>query len=176
MTERPAGALVPDRIYFDMDGVLADFDRGVAELAGFDKRHGQGECPEEDDLMWDAVRKVDRFYDRLEPIAGSIGLFCDLHALYGDRCEILTGIPTPRRGMPTSGEDKISWVRRFLPAGVTVNVVYRREKRNFCKGAGSVLIDDFSRNVSEWEDQGGTGILFVGADEARSELMGLGIL
>lgn len=164
------------RIYFDMDGVLADFDRGVAELAGFEKHHGQGECPAEDDLMWDAVRKVEHFYDRLEPIAGSIELFCDLHSLYGGRCEILTGIPTPKRNMPTSGDDKIAWVRRLLPAGVKVNVVYRREKKNFCKGRSSILIDDFAKNISEWEGHGGTGILFVGADEARRTLGDFGII
>ena len=26
----------PEKIFFDLDGVLADFDRGVKELAGFD--------------------------------------------------------------------------------------------------------------------------------------------
>lgn len=168
--------IVPDRIYFDMDGVLADFDRGVAELAGFEKHCKQGESSAEDDLMWDAVRKVGHFYDRLSPLPGSIELFCDLFARYGDRCEILTGIPTPRRDMPTSGDDKVAWVRRLLPAGVKVNVVYRREKKNFCKGKGSILIDDFHKNVSEWERHGGTGILFEGADAAREALRTLGVL
>lgn len=174
--EREGATVVPDRIYFDMDGVLADFDRGVAELAGFERRHGQGESREEDDLMWEAVRKVGHFYAKLEPIPGSIELFCDLHDRYGGQCEILTGIPTPKRNMPESGGDKIEWVSRFLPEDVQANVVYRREKKNFCKGPGSVLIDDFHVNVAEWERHGGTGILFEEAEDARRKLRKLGIL
>lgn len=168
--------LIPDRIYFDMDGVLADFDRGLRELAGFVKRYGQGESEEEDDLMWEAVRKVDHFYSRLAPVPGAIELFCDLHALYGERCEILTGIPTPRRNIPEAGDDKVEWVRRLLPAGVKVNVVYRKEKKGYCKGAGSILIDDYAKNTDEWVASGGTGILFEGADKAREKLRSLGIL
>lgn len=168
--------VVPEHIYFDMDGVLADFDRGVEELAGFVQRYGQGESPEEDDLMWEAIRHVDHFYDRLAPLPGSLELFRELHGRYGDRCAILTGIPTPRRHIDTAGEDKVSWCRRLLPEGVEVNVVYRREKRKFCKGRESILIDDFSENVAAWEAAGGTGILFRGADDARRQLMGLGIL
>ena len=73
-----------------MDGVLADFGGGVAELAGFAMCHGQGESPEEDDMMWEAVRHVDHFYDRLEPLPGSLELFRELHGRYGDRCAVLT--------------------------------------------------------------------------------------
>ena len=172
-TRRP---LVPKRIYFDMDGVLADFDRGVAELAGFEKHHGQGECPAEDDLMWEAIRGVDHFYARLEPIEGAIELFRDLYARYGNRCEILTGIPTPRRHIDAAGEDKVAWCRRLLPDDVKVNIVYRRDKKNFCEGADCLLIDDFSSNIVAWEGHGGTGIMFEGVAETRSKLHAIGVL
>lgn len=176
--EREGVTVIPDRIYFDMDGVLADFDMGVRELACFEKHYAQGESEEEeeDDLMWEAVRKVGHFYDRLEPIPGAVGLFRNLHALYGNRCEILTGVPTPRRGMPESGDDKRAWCRRLLPAGVKVNVVYRKDKPRFCRGKGSILIDDYHRNIREWESHGGTGILFVSADETRKVLHDRGVL
>ena len=88
--ERAYAGIVPEHIYFDMDGVLADFNRGVEELAGFVQRYGQEESPEEDDKMWEAVRHVDHFYDRLDPLPGSLELFCELHGRYGDRCTVLT--------------------------------------------------------------------------------------
>ena len=168
--------IVPSRIYFDMDGVLANFKKGMVELAGFvhHPEHGWNEA--EDARLWAAVRKVDHFYDKLEPLPGSLELFHEMHRRYGDRCEILTGIPKPNRHIDTAGEDKVSWCRRFLPEGVKVNVVYSKEKKYFCDGVGSVLIDDFSENIEAWEEHGGTGVTFTGAKEASRELGILGIL
>ena len=41
-----------EKIYFDMDGVLADFDRGVEELCGVPcPEQGKSRSQEEDDLM-----------------------------------------------------------------------------------------------------------------------------
>lgn len=158
---------VIEKIYFDMDGVLADFDRGVEELCGMaSPKQGVSRTQAEDDLMWERIRGVEHFYDKLEPMPGALELFGTLRARYGDRVEILTGIPKPKRGITTAGEDKIAWVRRHLGDDVVVNIVYRAEKVNYCKGPGCILIDDLPVNISEWEAVGGTGILYRGPDEA----------
>lgn len=155
-----------EKIYFDMDGVLADFDRGVEELCGVPcPEQGKSRTQEEDDLMWERMRSVDRFYDRLEPMPGALELFGILRARYGDRVEILTGIPKPKRGILTAGVDKITWVHRLLGEDVVVNIVYRAEKVNYCKGPGCILIDDLPVNISEWQAAGGTGILYRGPEE-----------
>ena len=102
------------KIYFDLDGVLADFDRGVHELCGMDAfSHEDDPSYNYDDAMWAEIKKVDHFYDKLELMPGARELFSDVYTKYGDRCEILSGIPKPRRGITTAGEDKISWVRRM---------------------------------------------------------------
>ena len=47
-----------EKIYFDMDGVLADFDRGIRELCGLEFSTVQGKrTEEEDNLMWDEIKK-----------------------------------------------------------------------------------------------------------------------
>ena len=46
------------KIYFDLDGVLADFDRGVIELAGFDRNGATANSDIKDDDMWQAIAKV----------------------------------------------------------------------------------------------------------------------
>lgn len=97
------------KIYFDMDGVLADFERGINEICGM-KMPVQGRSTrEEDDRMWQAVKEADHFYDRLKPMSGAIDMYKKLSARYD--CEIFSAIPKPHRGIENAGEDKKNWVR-----------------------------------------------------------------
>lgn len=159
-----------DKIYFDMDEVLADFNRGIRELCHMEPVDQAVSTKEDDDALWAAVREAGHFYDRLEPVNGSIEMFKKLQEKYGDKCEILSAIPKPHRGIVTAGEDKISWVRRLLGEEVAVNIVLRAEKKNYVKGKGYILIDDLEKNVLEWEAEGGTGICFKGAAETLKRI------
>ena len=162
------------KIYFDLDGVMADFDRGVYELCGMDAFSHEDD--KSDDIMWLRIKEVGHFYDKLELMPGAKELFDDLYAKYGDKCEILSGIPKPRRGITTAGEDKISWVRRMLSKNVKVNIVYKEDKPDYCTGKDCILIDDLPANIRAWEDMGGTGIINSGADDTRQTLVEMGIL
>lgn len=165
-----------EKIYFDMDGVLADFDRGMEELCLM-KKQKQGEPgTKSDDELWDAIRSVDNFYDRLQPVSGAVEMFKAIYSVYGDRCEILSAVPKPHRNILTAREDKIKWVRRLLSDQVVINLVYRAEKQEFVKDEGSILIDDYQINIDEWNEAGGTGILFESAKEATSRVFELGKL
>ena len=46
-------------LYFDMDGVLADFDRGIRELCGIPSLKQEAEDKAADERMWDVVAKHD---------------------------------------------------------------------------------------------------------------------
>ncbi len=165
------------RIYLDMDGVLADFERGVKELCHMEALSQNGRRdPKQDDLMWDAIRKTDHFYDRLELMPGARELFDRLWGKYGERCEILTGIPREERGIATAGQDKRNWTRRMLSEEIRVNTVCRKDKQQFCTGPESVLIDDREKTIREWRELGGTAIYFVTAGETLKELETLGLL
>ena len=75
-----------EKIYFDMDGVLVDFWGGLHDMCG--------EVDTENfDDVWDAVRSVEHFYSKLEPIGGAIDLINSFIEKYGNKCEILTAIP-----------------------------------------------------------------------------------
>ena len=159
------------KLYLDMDGVLADFERGVCELAGAEPLPVNGKrSPSDDDRMWDAIRTVDHFYGRLEPMPGAVELFGRLRAKYGDACEILTGVPKPRRQIEHAREDKLEWVRRRLSEDVVVNIVLRAQKPEFCTGPDCVLLDDTLGNIQEWKAAGGTGILYEGAEQTLAVL------
>ena len=160
-----------EKVYLDMDGVLADFDRGVNEMCHM-KAASQNEKPDPayDDRMWEAIRKIDHFYGKLEIMPGAKEMFDQIYTRYGDRTEILTGIPKPHRGIDTAGEDKKEWMKRCLSGRVKVNIVFRREKKLYCKGPGCILIDDREKTILEWREMGGTGILHVSPEKTLEEL------
>ncbi|WP_031556111.1 5' nucleotidase, NT5C type [Oribacterium sp. FC2011] len=164
------------KIFFDMDGVLADFNKGVIDLCGVSPQDQETADEEATDNLWTAVRNVDHFYDRLEPVVGAIEMFEYAYKITNGNCEILTGIPKPKRNIPDAGDDKIKWVHRLLGENVKVNIVYKEEKKNFCEGKNSILVDDLSPNINEWENAGGTGILFKNPKETIekiNEIMGI---
>jgi 5'(3')-deoxyribonucleotidase len=167
-----------EKVYFDMDGVLADFERGVKEILGLNPpdQNAKHHKPGDDDEMWEAIKKVTHFYDYLELMPGAKEMFDAVYERYGDRCEILTGIPKPKRGVVNAADDKKKWVRRLLSENVKVNIVYREEKPKYCTGKGCILIDDMQRNIRDWNEMGGTGIVNVSAEATMAKLRELQVL
>ena len=165
------------KIYLDMDGVLADFDRGVWDYCRLKAQPMNGKRSASlDDLMWEEIRKVDHFYDRLELMPGAKEMFDLIYGKYGEKCEILTGIPKPKRGIADAGPDKVRWVRRILSDKIQVNVVQREEKLLFCGGANCILIDDREKSIRKWKEQDGTGILHISAEDTLEKLKEMGLL
>lgn len=156
------------KIYLDMDGVLADFDRGVKELCGL-APHGQvGNTDKDDEMMWEAIKNVGHFYDKLELLPGALEMYKELSSRYD--VEILSAIPKPSRGIESAGDDKISWAHRLLSPELKVNIVYRRDKKDYVTGPDCILIDDLEKNINEWNECGGTGIRFVSAENTLVEM------
>ncbi len=166
------------KIYFDMDGVLADFERGVKELCHMDppNQNDKDKNPKADDEMWTRIKEVDHFYDKLELMPDAKEMFDLVYNKYQDRCEILTGIPKKNRGIETSGEDKKKWIKRLLSEDIVVNIVYREEKPQYCSGPDCILIDDMAKNIKEWEADGGTGIQNISAKDTIVGLKEIGVL
>ena len=78
-----------EKIYFDMDNVLADFRGGVRCFCGMElPEQGAPGSSENDELMWERIRATKHFYDRLELVTGVKELFDALYEKYGDKCEM----------------------------------------------------------------------------------------
>lgn len=169
--------MIPKKIFFDMDGVLADFDRGVVELCNMQPiPQGKEWKPGMDEPMWAKVREIDHYYDKLEIMPGAKEMFDTIYEKYADKCEILTGIPKPKRGILTAGEDKINWNRRLFSEDIVINIVYREQKPDYCSGKDCILIDDLEVNIEEWEKMGGTGIVHRSVEETLRVLKGMGVI
>ena len=81
----------------------------------------------------------------IQLMPGAKELFDAVYQKYGDKVEILTGIPKPKRNITTAAEDKTNWVHRLLGNEVKVNTVLREEKKNYCTGPDCILIDDLKK-------------------------------
>ncbi len=177
-----------EKIYFDMDGVLADFSNGIRKLCGIEPPPQPEDVPEEEkeatkianDKMWEKVRVVDHFYDKLELMPGAKEMFDAVYKKYGEKCQILTGIPKKERGIVTAKEDKEKWVARVLSKDVNVNVVYTENKPTFITNKnntkGYILIDDLENNIKKWKEIGGSGFMNVESEHTIDRLKKLGIL
>ncbi len=167
-----------EKIFFDMDGVLADFTLGVKEMCNFipPSLNDDKSKKEQDNLMWSKISEIEHFYDKLKLMPGAEKLFHAVYSKYGSKCEILTGIPRPERCIHNAGEDKKNWMNRMLSDDIKMNIVLRKEKTNYCKGKGYILIDDMQENIREWEAAGGTGIAYVNADDTLEQLRKIGVI
>ena len=114
------------------------------------------------------------YYLQLDPIQPAIDLMLDLKDK-GYHVEILTGVPTLKRGIDEAGDNKREWVKKYMGDDIVINAVYRAEKSKFCSGKNCILIDDFTLNVRQWEAAGGTGILYRGIDKLKDDLREYGI-
>jgi hypothetical protein len=114
------------KLFLDLDGVLADFDRGVHAVTG--------NRPEELPLktMWAALSRAPRFFETLAFMhdAEALWRFCAPH-----RPTILTGLPLGT----WAPDQKRRWVARVLGAHVPIITCMSRDKPRW-SGPGHVLV------------------------------------
>lgn len=145
-------AVTRPRLYLDLDGVLADFDRGYIE------RFGKHPREVEDAELWQNLNATPDFFDTLHPMPDALQAFAWLGHLGPT---ILTACP--RTNYHDAAANKRRWVRRHLGPDVTVlPCMGGTNKPVFMHAAGDVLVDDFEKNVRAWRAAGGVGILHRG--------------
>ena len=123
------------RIYFDMDGVLVDFESGVAKLDEATKEQYKGKLDE-----------VPGIFSLMEPIAGAAEVVRLLARNYD--VFILTTSPWNN---PTAASDKVQWVKKYLD-----DVFHKRliitHRQDLLEG--DYLIDDRGKNgASEFKGE-----------------------
>jgi hypothetical protein len=148
------------KLYLDLDGVLADFDRGVEAVTG----RRPEEMPRRE--MWRALARAPDFYGTLELMhdAEVLWEFCRPH-----EPTILTGLPLG----DWAPEQKRRWVASMLGPDVPIIACMARDKHRY-SGAGHVLVDDRASTREAWERAGGVFIHHVSAERSIAELQKLG--
>lgn len=136
------------RILVDMDGVLADFERGFLDdwRARFPERayipleernvfyvqEQYGEAFRAD--TW-AIMTTPGFFRRLSPIPGGAGA---LNAMRSEGIDVWL-CTSPLSGMPTCATEKFEWVAEHLGEWWTERIIIARDKTLV---RGDILIDD----------------------------------
>ena len=123
------------RLYFDMDGVLVDFESGLAQQSDKTLKEYNGRFDE-----------IPGLFGMLQPMPGAIEAVHRLTEYYD--CYILSTAPWKN---PSAWSDKVLWITKYLDDVFHKRVVITHCK-NLCKG--DILIDDRGKNgTSEFEGE-----------------------
>ena len=151
------------QLYVDLDGVLADFDKGYEVTFGHRPTDKDLNSPAHDKVKWDLVRSTKDFYRNLPPME-------DFEILWKGVEQynpiILTGVP---RSVPEVLQNKLDWVIHHI--GNRVKVIGCRSKEKSIYGKpGDILIDDWERYKYKWEGMGGIWITHTSAKNTLEKL------
>lgn len=153
-------------IYLDVDGVLADFDKGVFQLLG-----QYPNTIEPKSQIWKAIQEVmeneGEFFGALELLPDAMQLFdfvdsldCELHILTA------TGHIYPE----LVDAQKRKWVAASICPNVPVLTTRNgKEKSKFAEST-HILIDDRMKSIGPWREAGGIGILHTSAEDTINQL------
>lgn len=172
-------------VFCDMDGVVADFYGGLYAQLGIRRSEVEEFLTRENG--WSVIEEdAPHLFRDLPELPDARKLMQGLVELRDNgqiQLSMLTAIPNEwyaNLGMKRSSTlDKIAWVRRHFPAVPAdhVLVVRRDQKERYARAqraAGrppAILIDDFRKNIREWEAASGWGILHTSASTSLRTLI-----
>ena len=149
-------------IYCDMDQVLCDFLRGA------DKAVGGSFVTMNSAERWKKLNQTKNFWADLEWMPGGKQLYRFISRYDPHILSAYAGKDKNSR------VGKMKWLTKNtkVPRG-KIHLVVRSQKKDFAKG-GNLLIDDYEKNIKEWESAGGQGILHTNTNKTIQELKKLG--
>ena len=147
------------QIFVDLDGVLADFDRGYKDIIDEETFYK---------VDWDIIRNTPHFFRDLELMPDAIQLW-DYVKKYNPI--ILTGVPY---SIISSPNDKRKFVDKHFGKEVPMIACRSKDKFRYMHNTGDILIDDREELKYLWERAGGYWITHTSATNTVNQLCGLG--
>ena len=154
-------------IYCDLDMVLVNFMKGADKAVG-----GDGFVANRDkDAKWAKINNTKNFWTDLEWMPGSKRLY-QFIARYDPH--VLSAFSSKD---PNSKNGKLKWLSKHTKfKKPNINLVIRSQKQKYAMSDGkpNVLIDDYIKNIKEWEAKGGIGVHHIEVSKTIGELKRLG--
>ena len=143
------------KIYLDMDGVIANFDKKYKELFSIPPAEAEKEKKFEP-FFNEFIAKES--FAKLELMPDAINLLNYLRKT-GIPVEILSSTSSERRDAQIRPQ-KMKWLKDHQIEFPVILVPGARLKQEYAT-PDSLLIDDTPRNIDEWRRSGGIGILYT---------------
>lgn len=156
-------------IYFDLDGVLADFDVLAEQVVGTDNIY-KFEWLHGEEAFWSRINEKTDFFASLPMMCGAREMLEHTRHL---ETAILTALPKSRP--EDVDRQKRDWVRRNISYHMPVITCLTKDKPNYCQ-PGDILIDDRSLNRAAWERAGGQYIVHLNATDTINALRRLEVI
>lgn len=148
------------KVYLDMDGVLADFRRGVCEAFGFPYDNPSrkwifwDDWPDVTSEMVDAVC-TQEFWQSLNWTHDGVDIFIAVFEKF--RVEQIYLLTAPMSNYQSAG-GKILWLRKH-GLQLEKHLIITQASKSLFAGSNTLLIDDKDENVEEFRTAGGQAIL-----------------
>ena len=147
-------------IYCDMDMVICDF------IGGYEKLTGLQFAKTDKDERWSAITGKKDFWATLDWMPGSQRMWKLINKY---NANILSAYSNRDAN---SRKGKKQWLsKNAKPTGKT-HLVLRADKQKYAMtdGKPNILIDDYIKNIKEWEAAGGIGIHHLSPTQTISQL------
>ena len=152
-------------IYLDMDGVIVNLMKGAyAVVGGSFVKHDKEE-------RWNLINQTKGFWENLDWMPSS-------KRLYKFIMRYNTFILSAYSGRdPSSKNGKMKWLGKNTNFKKSrIKLVKRVQKQAYATrdGEPNILIDDYMKNINEWEARGGIGIHHTDVGKTINKLKSLG--
>ena len=153
-------------IYFDLDGVLADFDSGVYKITGVDLQlHGPDAFADKE--LKDSVFSHPTFFIDLELMPGAKDL---VQYALGFPAEVKVLTATGYSNEDAVDAQKRAWVKKHL-GDLEVHTVPKSDMKAKFAWPDVILIDDrLEKSIMPFREKGGIGIHHTSPAKTKAEL------
>lgn len=164
----------PPVVFVDLDGVLADFAKGVQQKILPNWHEGMSEADKKfDRAMWKGIFHYQKnggfFWYELDLMPDAKVLWSYVKDF---KPQILTAAGNPEYN---ADEQKHRWVAEHFGKDIVVNVVRKSSDKAGFVSPGAILIDDKRKSLDPWEAAGGIGVHHVSAANSIAQLKQLGL-